>query len=132
MKRVVAAGGLFLVASLAVCDERPGTAAGASREEDRMTTIRIGETTVWHGDDHSIGVAYIIEGTYRDAAGQERHGPLASLVIVKAGTRDGAGETHVKAWAGSEFRMGDRVCKVSKVVVGGGGEGGYVEVEIPR
>lgn len=131
MRKAVAAGGVFLISALAVCDERPGGAAGTPREENRMTTIRIGQTTIWHGDDYSVGVSYIIEGRYRNAAGEEKTGPVAGLVIVKAGTRGGEGETYVDVGAGSEFRLGDRACKVL-TVVRGGGDGGYVEVEIPR
>lgn len=96
-----------------------------------MTTVRIGATTIWRGDDYSVAVSYIVDGKYLDASGQEREGPVAGLVIVKMGTRDGAGETYVDVGAGSEFRLGDRVCKVSKVVRGGG-EGGYIEIEMPR
>lgn len=131
MTKAVAACGVFLISALAVCDERPGGATETPREENRMTTIRIGQTTIWHGDGYSVGVSYIIEGRYRNAAGEEKTGPVAGLVIVKAGTRGGEGETYVDVGAGSEFRLGDRVCKVL-AVVRGGGEGGFVEFEVPR
>ncbi len=96
-----------------------------------MDTVRIGQTAIWHGDDYSVAVSYIVEGKYRDAAGQERTGPVAGLVIVKAGTRDGQGEVYADVGAGSEIRLGERVCKVREVVRGGG-EGGYVVIEVPR
>lgn len=105
-------------------------ASPETRGEDRMT-VTIGQTTIWRGGDYSIAVSYIIEGKYQNAAGEEKTGPVAGLVIIKAGTRDGEGETYVDVGAGSEFRLGDRVCRVVQVVRGGG-EGGYVVLEIPQ
>ncbi len=131
MSRLAIGCVVVMMSALVLCEERPKDAGAPAREEARMTTVRIGQTTIWHGDDYSVGVSYIIEGKYRTAAGEEKTGPVAGLVIVKAGTRGGEGETYVDVGAGSEFRLGDRVCKVLRVVRGGG-EGGHVEVEIPR
>lgn len=158
MNQAVVACGVFVVSVATVCDARPGgggrlgggwvgqadagragqTDAGravqteshgpAGREEKTMT-IRIGQTTIWRGDEYSIAVSYVIEGKYRNAAGEEKTGPVAGLVILRAGTRDGEGETYVDVGAGSEFRLGDRVCRVLEVVRGGG-EGGYVVMEM--